>query len=352
MDPVMREYHAILFGFAFVALSISGCKSGDSDDPKGKGLDINAGFDREATGGEHSEPERLIAPAFNADSAWHFVAAQVAFGPRVPNTSEHDACGDWLAQELERHGGEVVVQQGRARAYDGTILEMRNVIGVFNPASRDRILLYAHWDTRPFADKDTLRMKEPIDGANDGGSGVGVLLEVARNLAALPEDRGVDIIFFDAEDYGGPEWEPKKQNGHLDWCLGSQFWAKQPHRFGYQARFGILLDMVGAGNAVFNKEGTSMAYAPSVVRRIWEAADRLGHGAYFQSEVTPQTIDDNLFVSDLAGIPSANIVHYQVEVLPMGYGSFHHTHADNLSIIDTVTLRAVGETVLDVVWND
>ena len=124
-------------------------------------------------------------------------------------------------------------------------------------------------------------------------------------------DVGVDIVFFDAEDYGTPEWGEKNQNSALTWCLGSQYWANQPHRIGYNAKYGILLDMVGAKGAVFNKEGTSMAYAPAVVKRLWESAERLGYGDYFKRDVTPETIDDNLFVSEFAGIPSANIVHYR-----------------------------------------
>lgn len=297
--------------------------------------------------------EHVDAPSFNADSAYAFIAEQVAFGPRVPNTASHVACGDWLAAELERHGADVIEQPGRVRAYDGSILNMRNIIGQYRPDNPERIMLFAHWDTRPFADKDTLRIREPIDGANDGGSGVGVLLEIARILGAdTTLDLGIDILFFDAEDYGTPEWAERNQNSALTWCLGSQFWTRQPHRIGYNAKYGILLDMVGAEGAVFNREGTSMNYAPSVVQRLWSSAEQLGYSHYFQSAVTPETIDDNLFVSEFGGIPSANIVHYQVQVLPMGYGPFHHTHADNLDIISTETLQAVGATVLDVVWND
>jgi hypothetical protein len=309
----------------------------------------------EKPGGNASdEVERVTPPAFNADSAYTFIDQQVAFGPRVPNSASHAACGDWIASELERHGAQVTVQRGKVRAFDGTILDIRNFIGAFHPERQNRVMLYAHWDTRPFADKDTVRQREPIDGANDGGSGVGVLLEIARHLgdASLPADLGVDIIFFDAEDYGSPEWAATPNRDFRDWCLGSQFWANQPHEIGYSARYGILLDMVGAKDAVFNKEGTSMAFAPGIVKKIWSAADRIGHGDFFRTDVTPETIDDNLFVSQLAGIPSANIVHYQVQVLPMGYGPFHHTHQDNMAIIDTATLRAVGETVMDVVWND
>jgi hypothetical protein len=275
-------------------------------------------------GGEATEKEqkpRIAAPAFSGDSAYAFVAQQVAFGPRVPNSKEHAACGDWLTAELERHGLEVTVQEGKVRAYDGTILDIRNIVGSYKPEAAERIMLYAHWDTRPFADKDTLRQREPIDGANDGGSGVGVLLEVARHLTGgNGPDVGVDIVFFDAEDYGRPEWAPRTDNDYRD--------------------------------AVFNQEGTSLVYAPTVVTKVWSAARALGYGNLFRSDKTPQTVDDNLFVSELAGIPSVNIVHYQVQVLPMGYGAFHHTHRDNMSIIDRGTLKAVGEVVMDVVWNE
>ena len=297
--------------------------------------------------------ERIKAPAFSSDSAYGYIQTQVDFGPRVPNSKEHVACGDWLANELTRHGAVVIEQPGRVRAYDGTVLEMRNIIGQFRPQNQERIMLYAHWDTRPFADKDTIRIREPIDGANDGGSGVGVLLEVARILGSdTTLDLGIDVIFFDAEDYGAPEWANTGNGSITTWCLGSQFWANQPHKFGYQAKYGILLDLVGAKDAVFNREGTSMAFAPSIVRKIWKAASDLGYSNYFKNDVTPQTVDDNLFVSELGGVPSANIVHYQVQVLPMGYGPFHHTHQDNMRVISKPTLEAVGNTLLDVIWND
>ena len=313
-------------------------------------LSCNAEGDKKPNA-EVSSPAKteVSAPAFDADSAYAYVAQQVAFGPRVPNTPEHAACASWLASELERHGAEVTVQEGRARAFDGTILNMKNIVGTFHPESRDRILLFAHWDTRPFADKDTARLREPIDGANDGASGVGVLLEIARQLGLEAADVGVDIVFFDAEDYGRPEWLPAMEDGYKTWCLGSQFWAENPHRIGYRARFGILLDMVGAGDAVFHQEGTSLRYAPHVVRKIWKRAEDLGFGDRFNPSPTPPTVDDNLFVSELAGIPSANIVDYRTQVRPMGYGPFHHTHADNMDVIDRETLAQVGATVLSVV---
>ncbi len=311
-----------------------GC--GDSPDPKVDPL----------------EKEPLIIPDFSSDSAYTFIQKQVDFGPRVPNTPEHDACGDWLASELDRFGADVIVQKARARAFDGKLLELQNIVGQFNPKARSRVMLYAHWDTRPFADKDSTRVDIPIDGANDGGSGVGVLLEIARQLSINPTEIGVDIIFFDGEDYGKPNGVPSLQTDYMDWCLGSQYWSQQPHRYGYRARYGILLDMVGATNAEFNKEGTSMQYAPHVVRKVWAKAKELGYGHRFLNKETPTTIDDNLFVSEFAGIPSANIVDYRMNVRPMGYGLFHHTHADNMSIIDKQVLEEVGVTVLSVVYSE
>ena len=298
------------------------------------------------------DPETLVLPDFSGDSAYAFIFTQVDFGPRVPNTEEHDLCGEWLASELERFGADVIVQTTRIRAFDGKLLELQNIIGQYNPKARSRVMLYAHWDTRPFADKDSLRPYEPIDGANDGAPGVGVLLEIARQLNLKPAEIGVDIIFFDGEDYGPPFSAPSTEASYLEWCLGSQYWAAEPHKYGYRARFGILLDMVGAKDAIFNKEGTSMHFAPHVVRKVWDRAHDLGYGSRFQNNATPSTVDDNLFVSKVAGIPSANIVDYKVNVLPMGYGTFHHTHADNMDIIDKQTLQEVGETVLSIVYSE
>lgn len=297
-----------------------------------------------------AEQPLVQTPDFSGDSAYAYVAKQVAFGPRVPNTEGHRACADWLAATLEGHGADVTVQTGQVTAFDGTVLDIRNIFGAFRPEMRRRVLLYAHWDTRPFADKDTVRTDQPIDGANDGGSGVGVLLELARLLGDSLPDVGVDIAFFDAEDYGEPEWLPNRDTDYTDWCLGSQYWARKPHILGYRAKYGILLDMVGARGAVFHREGTSMALAPGIVDKVWSTARKMGHGNLFQNRVTPQTIDDNLFVSQLAGIPSANIVHYHLDTRMMGYFPQHHTHGDNLDAIDPAVLEVVGQVITQVVY--
>jgi hypothetical protein len=293
----------------------------------------------------------IAVPAFNADSAYQYIAEQVAFGPRVPGTEAHTLCGDYLEKKLRDFGAEVVSQRGTVTAYDGSQLPMRNIIGQFNPSSPNRLLLFAHWDTRPFADKDSTDVNMPIDGANDGGSGVGVLLEVARLLGKTTPKYGIDIIFFDVEDYGAPEGGIS-EGKYTDWCLGSQYWGKNPHKSGYTAKYGILLDMVGAADAVFPKEGTSVYFDARLVRKVWNVAKELGYGHLFIDEVSSETIDDHLFVNQLANIPSINIVHFHTGDLPHSYGHFHHTHKDSMDIIDRKTLQAVGHVVSTLIYNE
>lgn len=294
------------------------------------------------------------APVFNADSAYAFVQKQVDFGPRIPNTAAHRRAGDWLAARLKSYGFSVTEQKFDARAYDGTVLKARNLIGSLNPAASKRILLAAHWDTRPFADKDPdPRYKDkPFDGANDGGSGVGVLLEVARLLHEKPiGNLGVDIIFFDAEDWGEKEGvQPTGQDSH--WALGSQYWAKNPHQAGYSAYYGILLDLVGARGATFPFEGFSAErYAPEIVRKVWDTAARLGHGSRFPQVQGPGILDDHTAVNEVLHIPMIDIVELKIGN-DKTFGDYHHTHADNMQVIDRQTLRAVGQTVVQVLYNE
>lgn len=290
-------------------------------------------------------------PDFQADSAYVYVEKQVNFGPRVPNTPEHKACADYLAGELKRFGADVKVQEMTVTAYDGTALEARNIIGSYDPANPKRILLFAHWDTRPFADSDPdpANHRKPILGADDGASGVGVLLEIARQLNQKAPKVGVDIIFFDAEDYGTPEFYTGDTPSDT-YCLGTQFWARRPHVPNYKADFGILLDMVGGKNAVFFKEATSMRYAPTVVDRVWTAARDLGYGRYFINAQGGGIVDDHEYVIRGRNIPSIDIINYDPET-DKGFATHWHTINDDMSNIDKETLKAVGQTVLEVVYN-
>lgn len=301
-----------------------------------------------AASGETPPPATPPAAAvsFDPDSAYAYVARQVAFGPRVPGTHAHEACGDWILRRLSGWADTVEEQTGTVTAWDGTELPMRNLVARFRPSAARRVLLCAHWDTRPVADEDTVRRDEPIPGANDGGSGVAVLMEVARQLAAEPVPYGVDIVLFDVEDYGNSDVPDS-------YCLGSQEWARRARAEGYAAEYGILLDMVGARGAYFYREGISMHYAPSVVARVWDAAARTGHRSWFvyNEEPFPPLTDDHLYVNRIAGIPTIDIIQYDRDN-ERGFGDFWHTHADDLDLIDPRTLEAVGETLMAVLRED
>ncbi|MBL4651404.1 MAG: M28 family peptidase [Flavobacteriales bacterium] len=291
-------------------------------------------------------------PLFDAEQAYQFIQKQVDFGPRVPNTKTHKQCAKYLAKTLADFGLDTIVQRTIVTAFNGKPLSIQNIIGQYNSEAINRILLCAHWDSRPFADRDTKKQAMPIEAANDGGSGAGVLLEIARTISQsdLPPNIGFDIIFFDAEDYGQPNsiMTAPKQN---TWCLGAQYWAKNKHRMGYSAKYGVLLDMVGATDAVFPKDGVSMAYAAQYVNQMWRVAKEMGYSNYFvDRRMQGQITDDHLYVNAIAGIPCLDVIHYDID--RSDFGSFHHTHKDNMDIIDKKTLTAVGETVLQMIYQE
>ena len=296
------------------------------------------------------------APVFEADSAYAFVQKQVSFGTRVPNTPPHVACGNYLAATLKQYGWQVTEQPFEAKAFDGTVLKSKNIFAAWNPSATKRILLAAHWDTRPFADqeKDATKHKTPIDGANDGASGVAVLLEIARTVAAskeIPLEVGIDILLLDSEDYGQPEGTNSADYKQDTWCLGSQYWANNKHQANYGAYYGILLDMVGGMNAKFHQEQQSMKYAPSVVQQVWQIGQQLGYGQYFITQSSEPIIDDHIYINNIARIPMIDIIHYD----PSDGNYFQndwHTLNDNIKIIDKQTLKAVGQTVLQTVYNE
>ena len=306
---------------------------------------------RETTSVVKEEKPLVQAPNFNSDSAYAFVQKQVDFGPRVPNTPEHVAAGDYFIKKFKEYGAEVKEQKFKATTFDGVNISLRNIIAAFNKPAKKRILLAAHWDSRPFADKDENTPEKAMEGANDGASGVGVLLEIARLISDKSPSVGVDIILFDGEDWG----EKHNMGGvptpvGLDswWCLGSQYWSKNKN--GYGAYYGILLDMVGAKGSQFYMEGISTTYAPKVVRKIWNTARDIGYGNYFIHQKKSGITDDHKFVNEIAKIPMVDIVHFDSTY---GYfGDYHHTHKDNMELIDKRTLKAVGQTVLTVIYNE
>lgn len=291
------------------------------------------------------------APAFNADSAYAFVEKQVAFGPRVPNTPAHRQTGDYLVATLKQYGWQVTEQPFTATTYDGKKLNARNIIGSYNPQAAKRIMLASHWDSRPFADEDSTARTKPVPAANDGASGVGVLLEVARVLSQSPNkaDVGVDIVFFDAEDWGNSQVAKDKYGG---FCLGSQYWAANRHIPSYTAYFGILLDMVGAKSATFPKEGYSMQYGAEIVNNVWRTASQLGYNQYFIDQRGPAITDDHVPVNEIARFPMINIIHLRVNSLDRTFFDDWHTTRDTMDNIDRTTLKAVGQTLVQVIYQE
>lgn len=293
---------------------------------------------------------RVPAPSVNADSMYAFVKQQVDFGPRIPGTKAHAACAEWLKTKLDSYLPGTIIQTGTATTFDKRKYTIKNIIASYNPEHKKRILLCAHWDTRPFADRDEGANKnKPYDGANDGGSGVGVLIEIARLLAQSKPDIGVDIILFDLEDYGQPD-ESTFPQMEDSWCLGSQFWAKNLHKPGYYAQYGILLDMVGAKGAVFPREGHSMYFAPGIVDKVWNTASGLGYGSYFINSTTGMITDDHVYVNRLANIPCIVIIHYNS--VSSDFFDHHHRVTDNMEQIDPEVLRITGHVVMQVVFDE
>lgn len=306
----------------------------------------NSTTDTTTTSTAVQEKTLLPVPAFNQDSAYRFVEEQVAFGPRFPTSEAHQKTGDYIINKLKSFDKITVqVQNFTATAFDGKTLSGRNIMASYNPEVKKRVLLAAHWDTRPFADQDDERKDEPILGANDGGSGVAILLEIARTLSVSKEQPqiGIDLIFFDLEDYGN--------NSPNSYCLGSQYWGKNKMPENYTAYYGILFDMAGAKNAKFAMEGYSMQTAPSVVKNVWNMAHRIGYGGFFVFEEAPAITDDHVYVNQLAQIPMIDIIEYSME--GKGYfGTYWHTHDDNMDVIGKETLKAVGQTVTHVIYNE
>ena len=289
-------------------------------------------------------------PKFNEDSAYKFIEKQVNFGPRVISSKSWEKCSIWLENKLKKYTKNVIIQEANITTYDGKNHTLKNIIASFSPEKLNRIALFAHWDSRHLADQDTINQDNPILGANDGGSGVGVLLELARQFHKKNPKTGIDIILFDAEDYGQPE-NSMYQTMQDSWCLGSQYWGKNPHKSNYTARYGILLDMVGAKDAKFYMEGNSSYFASSILQKVWKKGNKIGYGKYFIYKNGPEIIDDHLYVNILAHIPTIDIIEYDPSTNSK-FNKHWHKHSDDMNNINKQTLKAVGQTVIEVIYSE
>jgi len=330
----MRYLNPVILFSAFLATMCWGCN--------------NAGNEKKETAtvtdtATNIKPANV--PAFNADSAYTYVGTQVAFGPRIPGSEAQKKCAAWMDGKLKEVCDTVYTQQVQVTGGDGKSLPCINLIGVINPKATKRILFLTHWDSRPWADQDTKDTNKPILAADDGGSGVGILLEVARDLKlhGLPANIGIDILFTDVEDYGRSEW------GEDSYCLGTQYWAHHPHIPGYKADFGILLDMVGAHGAQFPMEGISTQYAGDIQQKVWQAATNAGYSSFFPYVANVQITDDHVPVNRITGIKTIDIINLTPDP-EKPFAPHWHTHADAMDIIDKATLKAVGQTLLETIF--
>ncbi|MBP5536313.1 MAG: M28 family peptidase [Bacteroidales bacterium] len=287
-------------------------------------------------------------PAFDSDTAYSYAARQLAFGFRTPGSKAHAACAAWIAEQMAQWCDTVVVQEFGATLWTGQHVTGKNIIASLDPGKADRVLLGAHWDSRMWADHDpdSTNWRKPLPGANDGASGVAVLMEMARTMAEQRPNCGVDFIFFDVEDQGIAEWADEYRDE--SWCLGSQYWARHPHRPFYSATYGVLLDMVGCHKARFTKEQVSMQYAGGTMDKLWQAATALGYGQMFVDTKTDAILDDHLYVNQLINIPMVDIVQNSVDC---SFYPYWHTVKDDLEAVDKGTLEAVGRVVMAVIYS-
>lgn len=306
---------------------------------------------------EAEAPEETVTvavPEFSADSAYAYIEKQVSFGPRVPGSPAQRKCADWMSAKFKSFGYEVTEQKFTGLLYDKTTVPGINLVASYKPEASKRILLAAHWDSRPLSDKDPGQKNKAIDGANDGASGVGVLMEIARNLVKDSAGVGVDFVLFDVEDWGAPDsyTGDASHTTYGGWCLGSEYWSKNPHKPSYSAYYGILLDMVGAPGAQFFYEDTSFQVAGSILSLVWKTASRLGYGKYFINERMGGITDDHIPVIQNLGIPMIDVIDYRMDGKGGSFFPHHHTLNDNMNTIDKQTLKAVGQTVMHVVYQE
>jgi len=280
----------------------------------------------------------VSVPQFSGNQAFQYLVDQTNFGPRNPNSIGHTECLAFLQGEFLRYADSVQLQTFDITGYNNVMLHLTNVIAHFNIKSQRRILLSAHWDTRPRADHEKGGpVDKPILGANDGASGVAVLLEIARNLKNSPPPIGVDIILWDGEDYG--------REGDLNnYFLGSKYWAATKP-YSYQPLFAVNLDMVGDKQLTLPKEGFSVQYAPDVVNLVWNTAAELGV-SQFVDRVGDEVYDDHLQLDNI-GIKAIDIIDF---AYPDATNKYWHTLEDTPDKCSPESLAAVGKVLLQVIY--
>lgn len=322
--------------FVILSLSLFACKSKSSNSNNIDSKDIGK-----------------IDPApFDVDSAYRFIAYQLSFGSRTPNSEAHKDCMEWIIKKLQSWGYDVTTQQFNSVDYFGNKVKGYNIILNINPNVKNRVVLMAHWDSRQVADQDPVQenRSKPILAADDGASGVAVILEIARQVYLNKEiynNIGIDIVFVDMEDVGHDSDDGSSES---NWCQGSRYWASQIKHSVDKPSYGILLDMVGAKDAKFYLEQYSKVYASRYQNMLWDTAYKLGYNNYFFKQNGGTITDDHVEVIKTGNIPMVDIINFDPNT-QNGFGKHWHTQGDNMNIIDKNTLKAVGETIFTTIIN-
>ena len=264
------------------------------------------------------------------------------------NSEANEKCGEWIVDKFKQYGCDVTLQKADLKGWDGTTLHSTNIIASINREAKRKMIICAHWDCRPWADNDpdSTNWRKPVMAANDGASGVGVMLELARIIQAdtAKLSYGIDFVCFDAEDYGAPQWSGIEDE--KSWALGAQHFAKNlPAVYEH----GILLDMVGGQGACFYQEGFSKHYAQNIVDAVWQSAEDAGYGSFFTRQTGGTITDDHKPLID-AGIPTIDIIPFYPDCEQSGFGTTWHTVNDDMHHLDKATLKAVGQTVIQYLY--
>jgi hypothetical protein len=287
-----------------------------------------------ACGGEQAGSAQ--STPFDGSAALAMVKTQLDFGARIPNTPPHVKTGDWILARLAATADTAYAQPFTQVSAKGDTLRLRNFIGRFRPAAKDRVLYLAHWDTRPISDDASVPMAQrnvPVPGANDGASGVALLLHLAELLKKTPPSVGVDLVFVDGEDYG-------EFSSDTDVLLGSKYFATHLPSADYKPLFGVLFDMIGDADLAIYQEGNSIEKAPEIVARVWAAAKDLGHSDVFMDQGKYTVTDDH--------IPLLKAGLRVIDVIDLDYPA-HHTPNDTYDKVSAKSLKAVGDVAYSLV---
>ncbi len=332
----MRSTRKILIALLAGLVVFSSCKT----DPKPK-----PPVTPQTTTSQPKPKKPIKIPSFDTELAYKNIKGQLAFGPRVPGTPAHEKTKIWLVNYFKGLGLKVTEQDFDASSPLGEKYTGTNIIASYKPEQSHRLVLASHWDSRYISDQDEKVKDKPVMGADDGASGVGILMAIAQVLRDSPADIGVDFVLFDVEDQGATDQE--EDGVTSTWCQGAQYWAQNLPDPDYKPEFGILLDMVGGKDAYFAQDKVSQVYAGPYVTKVWSLARAMGYKQYFQNISSSALIDDHLFVNKIAGIPMMDIINRRNGLFPTHW----HTQHDDITAIDKKTIHAVGQVLTAVIYH-